>query len=245
MSNFPALPTGSSRNKIEFLYDLLSGLGGGGSSELIQTMVTPIPSTLMSAGSNEKKFALKKLMPSTNTAGDKAFYQYQNDPETKVMVNGLVEQFKDEDPAAMVALTFSLNIPFRIDWANGGTDLTDAEKVSLSRFVRGSMSSYIMESEIYIFDEKIHLVRTGEGSTGQSFFSFLGECVVTVFVRDIVEIFDRYSEGFPIEIGIKMHGDLDGAGTKFNAANILFEDAGTLRLVGSEVVVIPPPPMPE
>ncbi|WP_162674533.1 hypothetical protein [Vibrio variabilis] len=48
MSNFPALPTGSSRNKIEFLYDLLSGLElGGGASELVQIAVIPMLSPKM------------------------------------------------------------------------------------------------------------------------------------------------------------------------------------------------------
>jgi hypothetical protein len=40
MSDFPALPTGSSRNKIEFLYDLLSQLGNGATPPDLSASVT-------------------------------------------------------------------------------------------------------------------------------------------------------------------------------------------------------------
>lgn len=240
MSNFPALPTGSSRNKIEFLYDLLSGLSGGGGGELNQVLV--LPSNYFGGGIGEKKFLLNKALPIEPAPSEIKFYANQNGADVfayKVTINGLVSEFKDVDPNNLVSLTFSLNIPFRINWNDDGV-LTDAEKVELCRYIRGSISSQIIHDEKYLFDDTVHLTRTGESSTGDSFFSFLGEIVVMIPASEIAYMFERYpDEGFPIEIGIKMHGDLDGSIPKFNNADIVFTDPALLRLVGAVALSMP------
>ncbi|WP_112479081.1 hypothetical protein [Vibrio variabilis] len=150
-----------------------------------------------------------------------------------VTFKGIFEQFREVDPAKMLTITLSYNIPFRVDWSDDGVDITDEQKQLFSRYIRGSISVFDSNSEMYLFDEKVHLVRTGEGSNGQSFFSFIGDFTCSVNVGDAIAMMDFSSSDLSMDFGIKMHGDLDGADTHFDKARIDFSDAGSVRLVGT------------
>lgn len=242
MSVFPALPTGSSRNKIEFLYDLLKNQGGGSS----QTLLAPISTYSNGSGDTDKTIQLGKS-PFWNAMEsplvDTLFFNNSQDG-----LIDLSQLLKSTEPTTdeFLWLTFNLSMFFKLEVSDPiAPEVLEAELKKLR--VKAELSMLIdAENSVKLGYSKItpKLAKVDEPTE----YGFALENEFTLMI-DPMKLDDwlTFGEGKPVrlDLNMKIGGD---SGNHFDAGLVKADDHfGVLRFVGFNKPAFkqPPPPVEE
>jgi hypothetical protein len=253
MSNFPALPTGSSRNKIEFLYDLLANLENSGDAQFIQSDCE-FSHGVDWVNSSDEPYRMYRLQAVSGMSDIFSSTCLALDSSSRyddcVSVNQLVKDFAPQ-PNEVLQIVFSVEGVWRIEWDSA---LTQAQIDEYEPMVRMAYDVFIEDtpnegmSVISLLDgENYHLSRLGRGSGGQSFLGVRGEITVTLQgtqCQTVNHFFDTYEDTANLVMGVRMHGDNEAALTAFTGANVTpRKDDLRVRFVGAHKLpyVMPEP----